>query len=517
MGIYDYIVVGGGISGLFMTYKLSETDKKILLVESTNRLGGRLFTKKEKDIQFELGGARISSKHTKVISLLKECNLDKDLIELPDQINYKIKGPKINFYSLIKDLAEGSKLYSKKYLQSVNLLQLCIDILGQPYAELLQNMLGYDSEFSKLNAYIAMKTFKKDLFSSNKFYVLKNGFSSLIDKLHTYLLEKENVSIKLDTLVTDIGKNHILINKKKLYGGTILCCLPYQAITKLPKFKRVPEIESVSPIPLIRIYAKYPKDKDGKVWFHGLKRTITDNYIRHIIPIDYEKGLIMISYTDGMYAEMWSNLTKLGNKILIEKLHECVKQVLHKDIPKPEFITHHYWSGGVHMWKPGQNVNEVYQTIMKPFKDEKIYVINESYSLHQSWVEGSLDMCYDVLDKLNEKFKRGKPRLEGGVRRTNKIYTIKQVLKHRNWIVLDLKGKLRIYDVGKWLKDHPGGRDNLKRGIKANKYYLNKQKYPESPIQLFKQIGAHSSGRVIQTMLMKQNDKVKFIGIMKKV
>ena len=63
MGIYDYIVVGGGISGLFMTYKLSETDKKILLVESTNRLGGRLFTKKEKDIQFELGGARISSKH----------------------------------------------------------------------------------------------------------------------------------------------------------------------------------------------------------------------------------------------------------------------------------------------------------------------------------------------------------------------------------------------------------------------------------------------------------------------
>ena len=137
-----------------------------------------------------MGCARISSKHT-VISLLKERNLDKDLIELPDQINYKINGPKINFYSLIKDLAEGSKLYSKKYLQSVNLLQLCIDILGQPYAELLQNMLGYDSEFSKLNAYIAMKTFKKDLFSSNKFYVLKNGFSSLIDKLHAYLLEKK--------------------------------------------------------------------------------------------------------------------------------------------------------------------------------------------------------------------------------------------------------------------------------------------------------------------------------------
>ena len=32
MGVYDYIVVGGGISGLFMTYKLSLTGKDILLL-----------------------------------------------------------------------------------------------------------------------------------------------------------------------------------------------------------------------------------------------------------------------------------------------------------------------------------------------------------------------------------------------------------------------------------------------------------------------------------------------------
>jgi len=34
---------------------------------------------------------------------------------------------------------------------------------------------------------------------------------------------------------------------------------------------------------------------------------------------------------------------------------------------------------------------------------------------------------------------------------------------------------------------------------------------------LFKQIGAHSSGKVIQNMLMKDNSKVKFMGLMKKV
>ena len=100
---------------------------------------------------------------------------------------------------------------------------------------------------------------------------------------------------------------------------------------------------------------------------------------------------------------------------------------------------------------------------------------------------------------------------------SNKVYTLKEVLKKRNWIVLDIKGKLRIYDVGKWLQDHPGGASNLRKGIKANKYYQNKDKYPESPIHLFKQIGAHMSSKVIQNMLVKENDKVKFIGVLKKV
>ena len=67
------------------------------------------------------------------------------------------------------------------------------------------------------------------------------------------------------------------------------------------------------------------------------------------------------------------------------------------------------------------------------------------------------------------------------------------------------------------MNDHPGGADNLRKGIKANKYYVDSVKYPDSPIKLFKQIEHHSSGRVIQKMLLKAHDKIKYIGIMKKV
>ena len=214
MSVYDYIIVGGGISGLYMAHKLSETDSKILVVESTNRWGGRIYTKKEKGCQFELGAARIGKKHTKVLSLLDELKLDDNLVKLPSKIDYKIKGSKVNFYSLVKDIMEDSKLYTKKYLQNVSLLQLCMDILGQDGAKMFQKKLGYDSEFEHLQAYQALKSYKTDLFSATDYYVMKNGLSSITDSLVKLLEEKENV-IFFFGCREEIKKNGLLFSLLK--------------------------------------------------------------------------------------------------------------------------------------------------------------------------------------------------------------------------------------------------------------------------------------------------------------
>ena len=62
MADYDYIIIGGGISGLYMAYKLSEIHSKtVLLLESTNRFGGRIETKMRDNVQYELGAARFSN------------------------------------------------------------------------------------------------------------------------------------------------------------------------------------------------------------------------------------------------------------------------------------------------------------------------------------------------------------------------------------------------------------------------------------------------------------------------
>jgi hypothetical protein len=94
----DVIIVGGGPAGTFVGYRLlshnPEMATKVLLLEATNRIGGRLYSERLPDIDFnvaELGGMRYINATqpyiTKVIDELgirhKEFLMDEDNDERP--------------------------------------------------------------------------------------------------------------------------------------------------------------------------------------------------------------------------------------------------------------------------------------------------------------------------------------------------------------------------------------------------------------------------------------------------
>ena len=57
---YDIIIIGGGISGLFLAYKLLNTNLKIIILEGNNDVGGRIQTIKKKDTLFEVSKVEFS-------------------------------------------------------------------------------------------------------------------------------------------------------------------------------------------------------------------------------------------------------------------------------------------------------------------------------------------------------------------------------------------------------------------------------------------------------------------------
>ena len=408
---YDVVIIGGGVSGLFLAYKLIDTNLKVILIEGDNKIGGRIQTIDKNGTVFEGGAARFHSSHGKLISLIHDLNLENEIIKLPSDINHILRGNKTNFpYSTknkldYKELLERSfkqrDNFKDKELQEITFFQYLTLIYDHETAKFIQDSFGYDSEIIHLNASAALQMFESDFFKEDDYFILKNGLYQLIQDMNKKII-RSNILLKKGCTVVDINDDYIITDKgDKFYFKNLICAIPKASLQKIPYFEKNKLFNSVSSIPLLRIYAKYPTEN---LWFKKLKRTITDNHIRHIIPISEENGLIMISYTDGKCAEMWLNHSKNGDEFLINALHKEIKDLYQIEPPQPEFISVHHWKEGLHVWNTGVNINEISGKVIQPDETKNIYVCGESYSKKQGWIEGPLDTCYSVLYKLLPKY-----------------------------------------------------------------------------------------------------------------
>ena len=157
----------------------------------------------------------------------------------------------------------------------------------------------------------------------------------------------------------------------------------------IPYFKKYENVlNSVNDGKLLRIYAQF---KD--VWFKDMPKTLTDNKLQFIIPIDYNSGLIQISYTDSYNADFWNAFKddKSVKKHIKKLLDEMFPD---KKIKEPDWITMHYWSSGDHMWKVGINSKKIQKTIDSLFTKKDIYILGETYCDRQAWVEGAIETVH---------------------------------------------------------------------------------------------------------------------------
>ena len=213
---YDIVIVGGGISGLFLAYKLVDTDLNILVLEKEKEFGGRIHTILKNGYQYECGAARFSNKHNKLLTLIHELGLKEDIIELPDKIESIIDGKRddCEINKLLMDAILKSKSYTKDHLKNIVFYQYLIDVYDFKTADYINSCFGYDSEFFKLNADAAISMFKKDLFHGDtKYFILKNGLSSIINEIVDLLESSNNVTLKLEEGLNEITDSLVSTDK----------------------------------------------------------------------------------------------------------------------------------------------------------------------------------------------------------------------------------------------------------------------------------------------------------------
>jgi len=310
----------------------------------------------------------------------------------------------------------ASKFESRAYLSSMSFEKYARTILTDTEVEFIKQSFGFYSELVIMNAHDAI-VLMGNLSPFNQFYVLSGGLSQITHALLSFITRKKyNVKIFTGKKVNDIKWNSVgsggsggpefVIKGEGSKGGifTMYCkkCICAVTARTLEKWKIMkPYYNMLSKIncsPLCRIYCKFDTNVAGGVWFKDLNKMTTNNELRMIIPYDVKNGVIMISYTDNIFAEFWLNLKhKQGIRGVNRKLIDLIKETLGISIPYPIQTKICYWACGVGYWGVGANSNEISNAIIKPF-DFDLFVCGEHFSeKNQQWMEGALDTSQRVL------------------------------------------------------------------------------------------------------------------------
>jgi hypothetical protein len=370
-----------------------------LIFEKLNRIGGRIYTYENDNFKYSVGAGRLGKKHKYVMKLLKDFNLENEIIDIKKDKLYFIDNILMNEKELLKYYNSKFKSLNDlwKYAlttktnintKEINLHNYFSTILSTSDVKILQKSLNYISEMYDMNAYNALNTLKKDFdVENNDFFILKSGLHIICDKLYEYLI-KNKVSINLNSDLKDIDnkKKIVYINNKNYKYDKLYLTIKRNDYLQINFFKQYHDIfNSVSDGNLLRIYAKYKN-----VWFKNIPKILTDNKLQFIIPIDYDNGLIQISYSDSYNANFWNNLE--NENIVKIQLNKMLKEIFpNKNIEDPEWITMHYWKAGVHFWNTGIYSKDIQNTFNNIFKKDNIYILGETYCNRQAWIDGALE------------------------------------------------------------------------------------------------------------------------------
>jgi monoamine oxidase len=270
--IYDFVIVGGGIGGLYTAYKLhlQFPKKTILVLEKENYLGGRVFTHHDKFMTVEAGAGRFSDKHTKLLKLIHELGLDSKIVPVRGSVGYAPADGTNSIYNSFADTPIAVKSFMRKTVNSVreynsvnsimvpllenigmNALDISLGSTNIPISGLiakiilaskrellskLQNIsfidyarqvlkndsevqliidaFGYYSELVIMNAHDAIQLM--DLLGPfNQFFIMNGGLSQIIENLVSKLNSKYVKILKNKTvsdIILDVNDDIVFFN-----------------------------------------------------------------------------------------------------------------------------------------------------------------------------------------------------------------------------------------------------------------------------------------------------------------
>ncbi len=415
----EVLILGGGISGLYLAYLLDKAGKGYILIEGSDRFGGRMFF--HPTIQQDVGGRGIGDKYKEIMSLVND--LDIDLIDITELTgggrSYYVNNTLIPSFENRADdpaLLEFVTPETPPDLEALDDWYKRSD-LDQSYSDYLKKLGRTDEEIALLNISanyndvyntscinsLHSRAFRK--FNGSKvIYNFAGGTKSLINAI----VESLKGDLRLNKIVTSISAkdNGITVSCEdgtSLKAAKVVCTLPFSTLRDVdldlslnPKQKTAIQGLSYTAITQIHFDAIEPYWEADKLspsmW--------TDTALERIMTFGFgDDNRHLVAWVNGKGTHQFDTMSdsSIANFLLSE-----MKKIRPASEGKIEYTGTHSW--GQYKFNKGAycefNVGQssLFADMIKPAGN--VHFAGEHTATHSRGIEGAAESAKRVYNEL---------------------------------------------------------------------------------------------------------------------
>lgn len=417
------IIIGAGFSGLAAAMKLKKAGVNVTVLESRNRIGGRVFSNKPNTANgqvIELGAEWVGNSHERIIELCKDFGLElqnnqfeTDLVMngLHSQQNQWNFSPEMEkFWKEKTSIWEKIPLAKKKQLDKIDWWRF-LTIQGVSERDLLLRELLDSTDFGEsirhTSAYAAFAEYAESSEKNEMDMKIKGGNGALATKMAETIGQQNillNHTVKTVNQNVKSGVTVTCENGQTFKAEKLISAIPTFSLMKINWQPALPNItiEALHELQYARI-GKFPIVFTERFWQREDFDMITDtpaHYFYHGTKNQDGPHGILMCYATGDKADTLASVSQVQRKdIILNALKPAFGDV--QKYVKEDLM--YYWgqdkhSAGAYAFYGKSQWFDVMPILKKPF--ELVHFAGEHLADWQGFMEGAIVSGEEAVDHL---------------------------------------------------------------------------------------------------------------------
>jgi hypothetical protein len=420
---YDIVIIGSGMAGLYAAHQIKRlAPRKTFIILEKNKkhdMGGRAGNESFYGTDVAIG-AGVGRKHKdhRLIQLLKDAKVKCSEFEATR--NYVMPFPPVDIMKTIKQLRSEYKKHPEVY-STLTFKQFFVKVMGDEAYHRFVVTSGY-TDYETADTYETLYKYGMDDNTSGGWTAISIPWTRLVNALHD-MIGKDCFKFSSEVVrITEPTSSYPRFQIETSSGATyysnkVIVATTISGVKKIlrsiePQNSREVGRDAYQQIhgqPFLMVYAKFDSASRDIVKQHVQTFTVVNGPLQKMIPMNPDKGVYMIAYTDNAHAAALKG--RLENTPKNCDLYaKWVENALGIQNGAPLSITaikSYYWSEGTHYYDPltlspspspsFKTRNAFVRAAQNPHPG--IAVVGEAVSRNQGWVEGALDSVDAVITR----------------------------------------------------------------------------------------------------------------------